>query len=38
VLFGIAHWPDAPVLGTLPIEKQLAAYGFLLARTTSLRK
>jgi cytochrome b561 len=26
MLFGIVHWPDIPVLGTLPPETQLAAY------------
>jgi cytochrome b561 len=28
MLFGTVHWPDIPVLGTLPIDKQLAAYSF----------
>ena len=27
MLFGIVHWPDIPVLATLPPEQQLAAYG-----------
>src|SRR3984957_8267296 len=27
-LFGIVHWPDIPAPGTLPLERQLAVYGF----------
>ncbi len=30
VLFGAVHWPDIPVLGTLPLEKQLVAYSFFI--------
>ena len=30
MLFGSVHWPDIPVLGTLPLEKQLAAYSFFI--------
>jgi len=28
MLFGIVRWPDIPALGTLPLERQLAVYGF----------
>ena len=31
MLFGFVHWPDIPVLGTLPLERQLAAYKFFVS-------
>jgi cytochrome b561 len=31
VLFGMVHWPDIPILGTLPLEKQLAVFSFFVS-------
>jgi cytochrome b561 len=38
VLFGVVHWPDIPLIGTLPFDQKLGVYGFSVAAHHLLAK